>query len=179
MKYDLKNHFRKMEAEREKLISLIDKLDDKGLNFIPAPGKWSILQILFHIVKAEHLTIFSIKNNLNKQDKLENSTSGSFIRSFLLNISLKSSMKLKAPQILQKVPETYDIEQLKKKWSTLRGELKKIIGNIDENLLNKYIFEHPYSGKLNFTQSLKFLDAHTTHHKKQIIRIMNRQQDLK
>ena len=171
MKAEFKNKFDIMEKDREEIISLINKLDDQKLNFKPAPGKWSILQILFHIIKAEHLTIISLKNSIGNKKDLKKSSLGAAMRSSLLNISLRSSIKIKSPDILKKVPETYDIEQLKKKWTTLRSELNKILNGAEEEVLNKYVFKHPYAGRLNFTQSIEFLYEHVKHHKRQIKRI--------
>ena len=175
MRVELKNKFSKLERERKELISEIEQLNNRQINFKPEKNKWSILQILFHIVKAEHLTIISIKNSLNKKDDLDSSTTGAVVRSFLLNLSLKFPMKIKAPQILRKVPDTHDTEQLIKKWITLRKDLYKIIEeNSDYQILKKYVFRHPYAGRLNFVQAMEFLENHLKHHKRQIIKLKNR-----
>jgi DinB superfamily len=173
MNYYLQNKYELLEKEREELFSILKKMNHDHLNLKPASNKWSVTQIVFHLVKAEHLSLISAEGILKKREKLTTAGFGAKIRSSILNISLKSPLKFKAPQIMKKVPDTYDIEQLKKKWITLRLELKKLIDEFDDKNLDKNIFRHPYAGWLNFLQTLDFLHEHFNHHLRQIEKINN------
>jgi hypothetical protein len=163
----LQNKFLLLEKNREKLYDELEKLDEKQLNYRPAEYKWSIVQIVFHLVKAEQLSVISI----NKQVKNSNGRKAglaAFFRSSLLRYSLMSPLKFKAPAILGNMAKEYDINELKTKWLNVRNKLHNALGEVNNELGKNYIFEHPYAGKFNIYQTMDFLVQHFNHHYRQI-----------
>ena len=156
-----------LEANRNELFNLLEKLDEKQLNYRPAEDKWSITQIVFHLVKAEQLSVISINKEMKKTTQQKAGISA-LVRASLLKYSLKSSLKFKAPPILGKMPESYDINELKTKWVTIRNKLNIALGEVNIDAGNKYMFTHPYAGRLNIHQTMDFLVEHFNHHYRQI-----------
>jgi uncharacterized damage-inducible protein DinB len=56
-----KNPLRVQEATPKKLAALVKKLDKKRLNHAPAPGKWSIAEILAHLADVELVAGFRMR----------------------------------------------------------------------------------------------------------------------
>lgn len=156
-----------LEENRMELYDLLEKLDEKQLNYRPVEDKWSIVQIVFHLVKAEQLSLISINKEI-KNPGSSNAGLSAFFRSSLLKYSLMSPLKFKAPAILGNMPKEYDINELKTKWLVVRDKLKKTLGEVNHEQGKKYLFEHPYAGKFNIYQTMDFLVQHFNHHYRQI-----------
>ena len=162
-----------LEDKRKKLYDLLEELDEKQLNSRPAEDKWSITQIIFHLVKAEQLSVISINKEIRNTEYRKAGISA-LVRSSLLKYALMSPLKFKAPAILGNMPAEYDIEELKTKWVTVRNKLNSALGEVDKELGKKYLFTHPYAGKLNIYQTMDFLLQHFNHHNRQIVRLAGR-----
>jgi hypothetical protein len=159
-----------LQNDKRRLLKSLDPNNDDLLNYKPFENKWSITQIIFHLVKSEHLSIISIKKFLQKDTGL-NAGFKSSINSVLLKTALKSPFKFSAPAIVAKVPETYSFVNLTSKWDTLRIDLEELLKNFSNGNLNRIVFRHPYSGDFNINQTMDFLIDHFYHHSRQIRKI--------
>lgn len=166
----LRDKYLHLEDKRKNLYDLLETLDEKQLNFRPAEDKWSITQIVFHLVKAEQLSVISINKEIRNTNSGRAGVSA-FVRSSLLKFALISPLKFKAPPIMGNVPKEYDINELKTKWLTVRNKLHTALGEVDKELGKQYLFVHPYAGKLNIYQTMDFLVQHFNHHYRQIKRL--------
>jgi hypothetical protein len=167
----LQNKYLILEQNRERLYDQIEKLDVKQLNYRPLEGKWSIIQIIFHIIKAEQITVISINKEIRNTANKTKFGLYSLIRSFLLRYALRSPLKFKAPPLLRNIPSDYDIHELKTKWITVRSKLHNALGEITDESAKKYMFEHPYAGRLSIYQTMDFLVEHFNHHYRLIKRL--------
>jgi hypothetical protein len=156
-----------LEDKRKKLYEMLETLDDEQLNFRPAEDKWSITQIVFHLVKAEQLSVISINKEIRNAGRGKAGVSA-FVRSSLLKYALMSPLKFKAPAIMGNIPQEYDINELKTKWLTVRNKLHTALGEVDKELCKQYLFVHPYAGRLNIYQTMDFLVQHFNHHNRQM-----------
>jgi len=172
MKKDLYIKFEELEKSRVALFKQLDGLNDKEINFKNDPAKWSVVQIIFHLVKSEQLTVIAFNRNLEKTQKLKNSGIMGFFRHISLSIALKSSLKFKAPRMLSNMPDKYDIQELKNKWDTIRNNFSEVLEKLPESIGNKATFKHPLAGWLNSNQMLDFLKNHFDHHNRQIQNLM-------
>jgi hypothetical protein len=168
MKQDLSIKFEELEKSRIALFKKLDGLSKKEINFKKDPSKWSVTQIIFHLVKSEQLTCIAFRKNLEKTEKLNNSGILGFFRHVSLSLALKSSFKFKAPRMLTNMPDEYDIQELKNKWNTIRNNFGEALEKLPESIGNKATFKHPLAGWLNSNQMLDFLKNHFDHHYRQI-----------
>lgn len=159
--------FNTLEDDRKGLFLMLKNFPDEKINLKPAEGKWSIVQILFHLVKTERLSVIIIEKEL-KSGKNKKAGAESAERGVRLLKAMKSDMQIKAPDILANVPDSYDIEELRLKWETIRVQLKEILDNLPEEAAYLELYEHPFAGKLSLMQGLDFLHHHFLHHLKQI-----------
>jgi DNA gyrase/topoisomerase IV subunit A len=171
MLQNLHHKFILLEEERTELFTKLEKLDGRILNYKPAADKWSIVQIVFHLVKTEKLVVISINRELKNIDTSKKLGMKERLSALLLNTALKTNFKFKAPEIVRNVPVEYDINELITKWITVRNNLKQALEKLNSDSINKFVFEHPYSGKLDAVQTLNFLHNHFNHHLKQIEKI--------
>lgn len=158
----------KLENSRINLFNELDGLQPEVLTYKSNGEKWSISQVIYHLVKSEQLTSIAITKTLSQKNKLVNAGISSTISSIVLNAALKTRLKFKAPPITTNMPDIIDFQELKKKWETIRNNYKQHVENYPVDYSNKKIFKHPRAGWLTMEQTLDFLQNHFDHHKAQI-----------
>lgn len=165
---DLTSKFTRLEKSRQSVISLMKSKADADLNKNPAEDKWSPLQILYHVIKSEQITIISLRRTLKEHDKKDNTGLREWMSTLLLQLALVSPLKFKAPRSAAEVPAQPDFDEMIKKWDSIRTDFKNVIDTIPAQAITKKLFKHPYSGNMNLIHISDFLISHSEHHFKQI-----------
>ncbi|HEY4651297.1 MAG TPA: DinB family protein [Pontibacter sp.] len=155
------------EKSRNKLLKDLQSIDNTQLNTPSAEGKWSIGQILAHLLQVEQVTISSIQHKL-QQEELHTVSLKNKVRAVLLKLALNSGMKFKAPPAVATVPTIVSLEQIQQQWDETRYKLEDLLTELPPALLDKCLFRHPYAGMLTISQTLTFLQDHFNHHLHQI-----------
>ncbi|MBX0331682.1 DinB family protein [Pontibacter sp. HSC-14F20] len=166
----LESRYLKLEESRNRLVGELEGLDEELLNRATPTGKWSINQIVAHLIQVEQLTNSYIQRKL-QEDKLESASLAHTFRSLLLRVALHSGMKFKAPDAVAKVPAYASLNSLRIQWDAARYQLEDTLTELPQQQLDKCVFRHPYAGMLTIGQTLDFLQDHFSHHARQISRL--------
>ncbi len=166
-----------LEKSRNRLFDELEDFEDGQLNVLPATDKWSINQIVAHMILVEQFTIGYIQNKIKKEETLQTSSFMNLTKSIILKVALRSGMKFKAPQVVAVVPDKASLHAIRLEWDNVRFQLEDLLTELPPHLMHKYLFKHPYSGPLTVKQTLSFLQDHFDHHLQQIRQL--RQQLLK
>lgn len=172
MNSKLNNLFISLEEDRTKLLaSLRDISPDKQRN---APdGKWSIQQILAHLIAAEKLSIMYLRKKMLGIKEAENTGLWEEIKMMVLKASQRLPLKFKAPRaVVENTPAYADFDQLTKDWDTTRAELKTLLEKFEDTQIRKKIYKHIIAGRLNILHALLFFREHILHHTPQINRLL-------
>ncbi|MBW7467906.1 putative damage-inducible protein DinB [Pontibacter aydingkolensis] len=161
-----------LEKSRNRLLDVLEGLDDDILNTPPAEGKWSINQIIYHLIEVEKLTTGYVANKLQKKESLVTSSFTHSFKSLLLKLALRSGRKYKAPAVVADVPDTVMLHKMRQHWDDTRFKLEDVLNEVPGELMDKCLFKHPYVGPLSITQTLSFLQDHFDHHERQIQQLM-------
>lgn len=167
-------NFNKLEQQRIDILNRVKDLPEEKLNFAP-PGKWSINQILTHILVAEQLSMLYMKKKSLGIDKLKNSGVTAAWRTIILQASQRiPAIKFNAPKVvLDNTPPAFALSELTEQWETHRQKLKAFLENIDEKNKRKLIYKHPVAGMLDARQAVVFFREHIIHHWPQIKRLLH------
>ncbi len=174
MKTKILERMEQIERDRNDLLEKLAAFDDEYLNKKPQPGKWSVLQILNHLIKSEKLSVIYIKRKVSGNSIPEQSTFKSKINAFILHFGLRLPIKLKAPDNVSDLPDYDTFENVTQNWNKVRELLLSIIIDLPDDMLNKDIFKHPTTGKMNIKGAIDFFDSHFKHHRKQIYSLLNK-----
>ena len=169
MNTQLQKQFDKLEAQRAHLLGLISSLSSEQLNAHPE-GKWSIAQILSHLISSEQLTVKYVNKKILG---IKESPNTGIIEELIMIVVIVSQrlpfLKFKAPRVLAENTTSYQtVEELIKAWDLVRSALKETLVLIHGDELKRKVYKHPVAGKLNIQQGLIFLREHTHHHTPQI-----------
>ena len=167
----IESEFNKLEKSRFQLFAKLDEKEEPELNYHPDKNKWSVIQVLNHLIITEQLSIKYINKKLTYRTNIKKTGLSAAIRFFVLKLMLQTPLRFKAPEIVSEAPDNGDFNYIKSQWDQTRKELRKLLDDLPEEFLNKNIFKHAIAGKMNIYQTLGFMEEHFKHHLKQIDRI--------
>jgi uncharacterized damage-inducible protein DinB len=167
--------YNELERQRATVIDQVKNLPVAKFNYAPFPGKWSISQILTHILIAEQLSVGYMKKKALGIDHLKNSGISETLRLALLKVSQRiPSIKYKVPKVvLANTPPAFPIAELISRWETHHRELRIFLDTIEDKNVKKVIYKHPFAGRLDARQTMVFFREHMNHHLPQIKRLLD------
>lgn len=169
-----KGIFEELQAQRESVLARVKQAPTEILNLSPAPGKWSISQILTHLLTSERLSVGYMKKKSRGIEQVGNSGFVESLRLSLLIFSQRFPIKYKAPEVVVlNTPEPMPLDELINQWNRIRDELAAFLENMDDKNIRKIIYKHPIAGRLDARQAMIFFREHISHHTPQINRILN------
>lgn len=166
--------FDELETQRAEILNQVKALSVEKFNYSPSLEKWSISQILTHILVAEQLSLLYMRKKSLGIDQLKDS---GIVQSFTIQL-LKASqripaIKFKAPKVvLTNTPPAYPLEELTTRWESHRSNLKKFLEGLGDKNVKKLLYKHPIAGRLDARQALVFFREHIIHHLPQINRLL-------
>jgi uncharacterized damage-inducible protein DinB len=167
----LQTTFNQLEADRQKVFGNLAKLPPEKLNYSPQ-GKWSINQIVAHLITAERLSLLYMQKKIQGIEEADDSGIVEELKMLVLIVSQRLPLKFKAPKVVKEhTSNTDNLEQLNRDWEKVRGDLKQLLETIPDNRINRKIYKHVFAGKLNVKHALRFLREHIIHHMPQIERL--------
>ncbi|GAB1445735.1 hypothetical protein MASR2M41_14560 [Flammeovirgaceae bacterium] len=164
--------FTSIEAHRHQLLDRAKKAPDR-FNTNPGNNKWSIHQILAHLVSAEKLSVQYLRKKIQGIDLAEDSGWVESVKMVVLKISQRLPLKFNAPKPVVALTATYlSLDELTADWNATREALKNVLEEIEDHQTKRMIFKHPAVGKLNIAQALEFMEEHVAHHLPQVNRLL-------
>lgn len=168
--------FSKIETLKKSILNSVEEYSNNQLNYKPANDKWSLAQVISHLITSEQRSLAYIKKKILAGT--ENPDSGLYqkMKLILLKFALKLPVKYKAPYVVASVPDSASYENLVNDWNQVRNEMKDVLDGLPNEFFNKQLFKHPSIGKISILHFLEFLESHITHH---ILQINNLKEVLK
>lgn len=169
--------FNKLEQQRAQIIEQLGKVSTEKFNYKPQPTKWSIAEILTHIITAEQLSLAYMKKKAPALNELDNSGFSESFRLIVLIISQRiPALKFKAPAVVvNSTPPSFQMEEAISKWNQQRQELRNFLESFDDKHVRKVLYKHPIAGRFDTRQALVFFGEHIIHHWPQIKRLLNKE----
>lgn len=165
--------FEEAESRRKSLLRRVSGLSDERFYF-SADNKWSISQILVHLIIAEEVSIQYIKKKRLGVDNAGDTNLLDELKYLMLKISQRLPLKYKAPKVLgENGPPSMSLEQITERWECARLDLKKVLQSVETAHLKRKIYKHAVAGRLNILHAVDFFNEHLIHHLPQITRLMN------
>jgi hypothetical protein len=167
----LQKEFDQLEHGRIELLSKIKQCPEEILANEPAPGSWSVNQILSHLITSERLTLIYLKKKSLGVDQLANSGIVEDLKMVVLKVSQRLPLRFRAPELVVKnTPAPAPLKELEIRWNDLRREFRDFLETVKKENLRKLIYKHPVAGRLNVIQCVVFMQEHFQHHMPQIKR---------
>lgn len=157
-------------------LALIERLKAQSLSVLetpPAPGKWSVAQIFYHLNRAEALSVLYVNKKRLDTVHLVKTGVKEKITMMIAKIRMALPFALKAPvNVLGDVPEKVSYTAIIAEWTETRRKLEDLLDSLPDEMLYKNVFKQPDIGRVNIFQMLEFMQAHFNRHQKQVERII-------
>lgn len=161
----------------DKLIQLLKTLkvySEDQLNRKPAEDKWSVIQIMHHLMLSEAGSMNYVKKKISFNPELKDAGVKAALRELALGTYLGSPLKRKAPDFISgdKLPAHASFWKTAQDWKNQRSELQEFLHKLPPDLLKKEVYKHPFVGRITIYGMLRFFEQHFDRHQKQIQRII-------
>ena len=162
----LEGRLRAFDAARCALLDELGSLEPAVLTAKPLPGKWSILEIVEHLVLAER----AVFKGMPAPSRLEAGDRwiGNHVRYLLVTFILKAGIPVRAPSRKMLPQGGRSFAELRRMWDENRAWLLSVLDGLGPEGLEKAVFEHPVAGPLTVEQSVRMVQVHFDGHVKQI-----------
>ncbi len=172
--YPFTERLERLDDALEKLFRDLDMVDVDLLNQTPAPGQWSVGQILSHVSRTEALCLAYVQKKLSFNPQLRKASFNANFRSKLLDWFLRSPIKIQAAKGVrtEDLPPTIVWSDFKDNWKGQRKQLSEYLDRLDHKWMDREVFKHPIVGRISLAQMLDFFYGHFVRHKKQVNRVL-------
>ena len=162
--------FDELESQRERLLSTLKEVNEEELLKSDSSGRWSIAEILSHLVAAEKMSLQYIRKKMLGIEKAGDSGLWEELKMILLIISQRlPGLKFKAPKVVVEGTRIVkDLPSVQREWDEVREDLKKLLETIPPHLKKRKIYKHVIAGYINISQAMIFFREHINHHMPQV-----------
>ncbi len=174
MNASLQRLFNEIELQRAAILNSVAHLTDDQLNARLIPGKWSVAEILSHIISAERLSLVYLNKKVQAIDTTKDSGIWEEVKINLLKLSQRMpGLKFKVPRTLEEKMAQYNsMSALRAEWDLARKDLHAFLEKIPNDKTERMIYRHVRAGYLNIRHALIFFREHIIHHTPQIKRLV-------
>jgi hypothetical protein len=162
-----------LEASRARALSLLAPHDVVALNLSPAPGRWSALQVLHHVVESEAATLGYVRKKMQAGASLPPAGLGSRLRRAAVQLGLALPLRFRAPAVAAVVPDLIEPALLRARWDEVRAGWRELLAAFPADLEGRLVFRHPFAGRMGLSDTLAVLQAHLDHHVPQVERALS------
>ena len=158
----------RVDARRRELMAEAEELRAEQLTFRPAPGAWSSLDVLEHLVKVEEEIASRVRPRGPRSLRDAARTRAMLLLTFVA-FGVRRRIKVPLQTIVPLGGVT--LADLAKRWEEAQGAMRTALGRFGEADWSRPMMRHPLLGPLTPAEALTFIHWHMGHHRKQIERI--------
>jgi hypothetical protein len=167
---DIQETFDNLEIKYGKLLQQLNSLTDDVLYFKAGADKWSIVEVIEHLVVAEE----------NMQEQLSGATAAPPLdpqdrsaKNFHIVIKVMTKdIPVDVPDESLEPHGQLSLEELLGRWDDTRKKNRAYIDAINSEKVEDLVYRHAFAGPLNMAETLRFIDVHFDNHMRHIDRII-------
>ena len=154
------------DDKRRALLEEMGALDPVTLVARPLAGKWSMLEIIEHLVLAERAVLQGLPE-LSQLREQERRLKHRFSYAIVM-VVLRCSIPVRVPSPAMIPQGDRSLGELRRLWDESQEWLRAYIGQLDRRGFRRAVFEHPVAGPLSVKQALHMGQVHLDTHIRQI-----------
>jgi hypothetical protein len=167
---DIQEIFDNLEIKYGKLLQQLHSLTDDVLYFKAGADKWSIVEVIEHLVVAEENMLEQIigavsATNLDPQDRSAKNYH------IVIKVMTKD-IPVDVPDESLEPHGQFSLEELLGRWDDTRKKTRAYIDGINSEKVEDLVYRHAFAGPLDMTETLRFIDVHFDNHVRHIDKII-------
>jgi hypothetical protein len=165
---ELSDLWAKIETRHQEMFDLIDELTPEQLLFKPEPDRWSILQVLQHVILGAQGMRRS-EAELRDNPLREILKPGEMVK-VVMDV-LVNDVPVDVPDPSMEPNGEVTVEELRVIWEKERRGVAALLETVTAENHEQVMFSHAAAGPLTALQMLEVGEAHIETHRRQIDRI--------
>jgi hypothetical protein len=160
----------RFERQRLLLLERLAKYTDAQHAFQPDPAAWSLSGVVQHLILVEERLVA----NGRAQAAQHSAWVGvpTRLRGRVVRAALGRDLRIRAP-VPDIVPQVHvPLAALTLRWKAARADLIAYVAEVPAPRWARAAFRHPRIGWMTAMGGLRFLEAHSDHHLRQVERIL-------
>ena len=159
-----------INGTRIDLLEEVTSLPSDLVVWKPAPDRWSILEIVEHLVLAEQ----DVLGDLEGLDQLPllNRELKHRLRFGLVMSVLRLRIPVKVPSRAMSPTGLRTLDELRAAWDRNHEQLRAFVAALDRDGEGRAVFRHPVTGPLTVREGIRMLGVHLETHRRQIRKLV-------
>ncbi len=172
MNSTFETQFEALETSRKNLFKKLAAYSNETLNRKPSPEAWSVVQVIEHLMVSEEASLKYLQKKTLDISKAQRTGFKNKWKLLLTKAVFYLPFKFKAPASMVPMPSEAlaTLNELDSKWAKTRADMFQLISKLQDADMEKELWKHVVSGKMNLYQMVDFFDFHFKRHLKQIER---------
>ncbi len=162
--------FQSLTQKRSQLIQQLDELSDETLYYKAGPDKWSIVEVIEHLVVAEEDLLQQLSDNIPASTLDPASKTPDRYR-MVIKV-MEQDIEVDVPDKRAEPRGRLTLEELIGKWDLIRDRLPGYLTAVTVENKDDLVYRHPFGGPLSVIEALHFIEVHFDNHMRQIDRIL-------
>ena len=168
----IERQIRRLDDRRKALLDELASVRPEDLAVRPAAGKWSILEIVEHLVVAEGVVFldFPPVADLKARRRRWKHRFAYLVVFFVLRFGVR----VQTPSPKMNPEGGRSLAELRRRWDENLARLRSYAAELDRGALRRALFRHPAVGPITLAQALTLDLLHLEVHSRQIRRLRDR-----
>ena len=167
---NIQQQYDSLKLKLETLLQLLDSHTDEVLSFKAGPDKWSIVEVVEHLVIAEEGLLKELSTNI-PDSTLDPEAKTPEKHQIVIKV-MERDIEVDVPHESLEPHGRIALEDLLNQWNDIRQKLPGLLAEIKPEKQGDPVFRHPYGGPLNLSDTLQFFEVHFDNHMRHIDRIL-------
>lgn len=165
----IERQLRTLDARRNALFDELASGSPEELGLRPSPGKWSILEIVEHLVVAEGVVFldFPPLASLMARPRRWKHRFAYLVVYFVLRFGVR----VQTPSPKMNPEGGQSLDESRRRWDENLEHLRSYAAGLDRKALRQALFRHPAVGPITLSQALTLDLLHLRVHARQIRRL--------
>jgi hypothetical protein len=159
-----------LKLKFEALLKRLDSLPGERLSLKAGPDKWSVVEVVEHLVIAEAGLLEELSTNI-PVSTLDPATKTPERHQTVIKV-MERDIEVDVPHESLEPHGDIPLEDLLRQWNDIRQKLPGMLAEIKPENEDDPVFGHPYGGPLNIADTLEFFEVHFDNHMRHIDRIL-------
>ena len=156
--------------KRRDLLRQLGSLSMEVLRYKVGPDKWSIVEVIEHLVISERSILQQLETNVPASILDAKSKTPDKFQTVIK--VMERDIPVDVPEESLEPHGRLTMDELLNQWNDIRKKLQGLLAEIKTDNKNDPVYRHPFGGPLDIGESLRFIDVHFDNHLRQIDRIL-------
>ena len=167
---NIQEQYDSLKLKLEALLQRLDSLSGEKLSFKAGPDKWSIVEVVEHLVIAEEVLVKQLSTNI-PASTLDPEAKTPEKHQTVIKV-MERDIEVDVPHESLEPHGRIALEDLLNQWKDYREKLPVLLAEIKPEKQDDPVFRHPYGGPLDISDTLQFFEVHFDNHMRHIDRIL-------